>query len=149
MFKELFVEGTKTISIDWASEEKGLDKKLSKEYKISIKDNGRMEATVKGDPKKIKAFLTSADYDMDKEDVEELFPELNEVTKSTDVSEEGYKEIQSAIWAVTRPRKNWKEWQEGEAEKIIKVIKKHYKKFNGTTEKDLRTFLNPAGYDFH
>ena len=80
MFKELFTEAVKktqaAIDVDWASEMKNLDKELSKEYGISIKDNGRMEAKIVGDKKKILKFLRSADYDMDQEDIEDLFPEL-------------------------------------------------------------------------
>jgi len=65
------------IIIDWASEFKGLDKKLSKKYGINIVDGKRMEATVSGDAKKIKKFLLSPDYDLDIDTIKDLYPELN------------------------------------------------------------------------
>lgn len=75
-FKQFLEESSAKIEINWASEERGLDKSLSKKYGINIKDNGRMEATVVGDKKKIIKFLTSVDYGEELEDVEDLFPEL-------------------------------------------------------------------------
>jgi hypothetical protein len=69
-------EKSVTIDIDWASEIKNLDKDLSKEYGIKIKDNGNMTADVKGDPKKIKEFLLGVDYGMSEEDIAVIFPEL-------------------------------------------------------------------------
>lgn len=75
-FREWLNESKASIIIDWASEVKGLDKSLSKEYKIDIKDTGKMEATVSGDKKKIIAFLTSADYNKSLDDAKDEFPEL-------------------------------------------------------------------------
>ena len=75
-FKSFLEESNADIIIDWASEEKGLDKKLSKKYGITIKDTGRMEASVVGDKKKIIKFLTSVDYDVEMEDLKDMFPEL-------------------------------------------------------------------------
>ena len=66
-----------SIDINWASG-KGSDKKLGKKYGIKIKDDDNMHADVTGDPKKILKFLRSADYDMDMEDIEDLYPELLE-----------------------------------------------------------------------
>jgi len=71
-------EGKTTVTVDWASEERGLDKKLSKQYGITIKDNGRMEATITGDSKKIKSFLLGDDYGMEKDAFNDYYPELNE-----------------------------------------------------------------------
>lgn len=69
-----------SIDINWASEIRDLDKQLSKEYGIKIEDKGRMNAIVTGDPKKIKTFLLGPDYDMDLEDIIDLYPELSEST---------------------------------------------------------------------
>ena len=75
-FRKFLIESNAKIIIDWASEERGLDKSLSKEYGISIKDTGKMEANVSGDKKEIIKFLTSADYNKSLEDVKDEFPEL-------------------------------------------------------------------------
>ncbi len=68
---------TTTVIVDWASEENGLDKALSREHGISITDNGRMEATITGDAKKIKAFLLGDDYGMEIDTFNHYYPELN------------------------------------------------------------------------
>ncbi len=68
---------TITVMVDWASDDDGLDKALSREHGITIVDDGRMEATITGDPKKIKAFLLGDDYGMDVDAFEHYYPELN------------------------------------------------------------------------
>ncbi len=68
---------TTTVMVDWASEENGLDKALSREHGITIIDNGRMEATITGEPKKIKAFLLGDDYGMEVDTFNHYYPELN------------------------------------------------------------------------
>lgn len=71
-------ESKVTIEIDWGSEVKNLDKEMSKEYGIKIVDDGKSSAKVTGDAKKVKKFLLSADYGMELEDLEDIFPELSE-----------------------------------------------------------------------
>ena len=80
-----------SIDIDWASEDGSLHKPLSKEYGIQIKPGRRMDAIVTGEQKKIVKFLLGPDYDMDLEDVQDLFPELFESknAKVTDKTDDG------------------------------------------------------------
>ena len=68
---------TITVMVDWASDDDGLDKALSREHGITIVDDGRMEATITGDPKKIKAFLLGDDYGMEIDTFDYYYPELN------------------------------------------------------------------------
>ena len=68
---------TITVMVDWASEENGLAKALSREYGITIVDDGRMEATITGDANKIKAFLLGDDYGMELDAFNDYYPELN------------------------------------------------------------------------
>ena len=75
--RNTITEGKTSITVDWASDERGLDKKLSKKYGITIKDDGGMEATITGDAKKIKKFLLGDDYGMDLDVLEDYYPELN------------------------------------------------------------------------
>jgi hypothetical protein len=65
------------IDIDYMGDRKDI-KFDSTKWKINIKGSGDGQALVSGDKKKIIAWLTSDDYGMDDEDIEDLFPELLE-----------------------------------------------------------------------
>ena len=65
------------IDIDYMGDRKDI-KFDSTKWKINIKGKGDGQAFVSGEKKKIIAWLTSDDYGMDDEDVEDLFPELLE-----------------------------------------------------------------------
>jgi len=65
------------IDIDYMGDRKDI-KFDSTKWKINIKGKGDGQAFVSGDKKKIIAWLTSDDYGMDDEDIEDLFPELLE-----------------------------------------------------------------------
>ena len=84
-------EAKVSIDIDWASEDGSLHKPLSKAYGIQIKPGKRMDAIVTGEQKKIIKFLKSVDYDMEEEDIKDLFPELYEAktAKVTDKLDDG------------------------------------------------------------
>ncbi len=76
--EETLIEGKKvTIGVDYIHDG-GEDnhKFLKKEFKINIKVTGDTTADLTGSPKNLKKYLTSEYYDMDIEDVKELFPEL-------------------------------------------------------------------------
>jgi len=104
-YKQIIAEAKKvSIDINWASEIKGLDKKLGKKYGIKIKDDDNMHADVTGDPKKILKFLRSADYDMDMEDIEDLYPELLEGF----VNEEKEVTLKVDFDIGKKDKKNWK-----------------------------------------
>lgn len=65
------------IDIDYMGDRKDI-KFDSTKWKINIKGKGDGQAFVSGEKKKIIAWLTSDDYGMDDEDIEDLFPELLE-----------------------------------------------------------------------
>ena len=65
------------IDIDYMGDRKDI-KFDSTKWKINIKGSGDGQALVSGEKKKIIAWLTSDDYGMDDEDIEDLFPELLE-----------------------------------------------------------------------
>ena len=65
------------IDIDYMGDRKDI-KFDSTKWKINIKGSGNGQALVSGEKKKIIAWLTSDDYGMDDEDIEDLFPELME-----------------------------------------------------------------------
>jgi hypothetical protein len=66
------------ISVPWSSELRDLSTDLSKEHKITINDNGNMNATIIGEKTKIKDFLLSSDYGMKEDELIETYPEILE-----------------------------------------------------------------------
>ena len=78
ILKESIVEegANVTVDIDYIGPKK-MAVSQSKKYKIKIKITGSSSADVSGNKANIIKFLTSKeDYNMSKEDVKELFPEL-------------------------------------------------------------------------
>ena len=72
------------FDIDFLGDQKVADK-LGKKYKVKIKIRGNSKgpggssmnyADVSGPKKNIVKFLKSKDYDMDEEEIKDLFPEL-------------------------------------------------------------------------
>ena len=74
-----------SIKISWAEEERTLHLALSKEYGIIIRPDKHMEATVFGDPRKIKEFLTSVHYGMSHADISREFPELENAPSASPI----------------------------------------------------------------
>lgn len=69
-------EANKSINIDFIGSAEDA-KSFEKKYKIKVKVKGNT-ADVSGDQKNIVKFLSSEDYDMDMEDIKDIFPELLE-----------------------------------------------------------------------
>ena len=74
--------GKAEIDINWMGDKKDVKFAMTK-YKIKIKttSNG---AILSGDKQKILAYLQGKDYDMDAEDIEDLYPELMETYDDED-----------------------------------------------------------------
>ena len=81
--------GKAKLDIDYIGD-RDLTKKAEKKHKIKIKQTGRTTADVSGEKKNIAAFLMDPDImGFDKDDVEDLYPELYEATK-----QEGYLDVE-------------------------------------------------------
>lgn len=86
----LFVEGllkskspndTAEADIDFAGSDSDL-KKVSKKFKLEVDEYEPGMVMLKGKKKDILAYLQSPQYDMDSEDIKDLFPDLLEATDS-------------------------------------------------------------------
>lgn len=81
--------GKTKVDIDYIGD-RDLTKKAEKKHKIKIKQTGRTTADVSGEKKNIAAFLMDPNImGFDKDDVEDLYPELYEATK-----QEGYLDVE-------------------------------------------------------
>ena len=85
LFEEFINEGLKAkkpndvieIDIDFAGSDSDL-KKLSKKHKLEVDEYQPGMVLLKGKKKDILDYLQSYEYDMDPEDIKDLFPELLE-----------------------------------------------------------------------
>ena len=77
-----------TIDVDHTGED---IKATERKYKIKIKHDGETQAYITGDQKNVLKFLKGPEYDMDMDDIEELYPELLESKKApvTDKDDDG------------------------------------------------------------
>ena len=81
-FKEILNEAKKLkIDIDFVidgddKEAKKVIKGLEKKYSIKIKYDGENQADISGTKESLKKYMLGPDYDMDEEDLIDLFPEL-------------------------------------------------------------------------
>ena len=102
------------IDIDYMGDRKDI-KFDSTKWKINIKGSGNGQALVSGEKKKIIAWLTSDDYGMDDEDIEDLFPELLESRFPKALSV--IRNIGEAV------KKAYPVMDQGQRDKIIKIAK--------------------------
>lgn len=81
-FKDYFINeaSTKTIDINWTGDRQDIAN-AKKKFNVSIKPN-KYGADISGKPDDIKAYLFSDDYQIDKDDFEDLYKdELYEARK--------------------------------------------------------------------
>lgn len=140
--------GRATIDIDHTVD--GIEK-AEKKFKIKFKST-RNGWDLSGQKKDILAYLQSKDYDMDSEDIEELYPELMEALEeglktthvvvdtaqgnkivSTAAGSNAEKNLRSSIASAEKPPMNIKDKK---TLKIVKLKKPTNKDLTGTTLKE-------------
>ena len=83
-------KGKVTIEIDYAGDN---PKQVEQSFKVKLKKTGKDGYDLSGEKKNVLAYLQSKDYDMDPEDIEDLFPELLESTQIDETKRMKYDKV--------------------------------------------------------